>query len=116
MQPVSRMGQRWIDRIPRSCSWVRLHDRSWFLIVYLLIVTVLTFYVVYSLWSAQPRVAEGRVPATNCVPGASPVLSNLYPEWVNVGSTASDVLILGCGFTTATQVKFNGTLHSALLV
>ena len=90
--------------------------RSWFLIVYLLIVTVLTFYVVYSLWSAQPRVAEGRVPATNCVPGASPVLSNLYPEWVNVGSTASDVLILGCGFTTATQIKFNGTLHSALLV
>ena len=44
------------------------------------------------------------------------MLTNLYPEWINVGSTVSDVLILGCGFTAATQVKFNGTQHASLFV
>ena len=96
--------------VPMSPSSTR------FLIGYLLIATSLTFYLVYSLWSAQPQIAAGRVPMPVCGASAGPMLSNLYPEWVNVGSTASDVLILGCGFTTETHVKFNGAQHSALFV
>ena len=83
---------------------------------YLLLVTVLTFYVVYSLWSAQPQSAAGQVPVPKCTSGDAPVLSNLYPDRVSVGSTLSDFLIIGCGFTLKTQVKFNGTLHAALFV
>ncbi len=86
-----------------------------FLIGYLLITTALTFYVVFSLWSAQPR--ADRVEAPKCSAGTTgPVLLDLYPNRVNVGSTASDVLIRGCGFPPATQVKFNGAQHPARVV
>lgn len=88
---------------------------SWFLIGYLLAATILTSYLIYSLWSAQPWVASGQVPVPKCTNGV-PMLSNLYPERVSVGATVSDFLIIGCGFTATTQVKFNGTQHAALFV
>ena len=86
-----------------------------FLAGYLLFATTLTGYTIFSLWSAQPRVATGQVPAPDCSGALKPILSGLYPEWVNVGST-SDVLLLGCHFAATTQVKFNGTQHAALFV
>jgi len=88
---------------------------SRFLLGYLLAAMALALYVVCSLWSAQPRAATGRVPTPACTVGASG-LANLYPEWVNVGSAAPDILILGCGFAATTQVKFNGAPHPALFV
>jgi hypothetical protein len=86
------------------------------LIFYLLIATVLSFSLIYSLWSAEPRVAAGKVPVPNCDGRPGPALTNLYPEFVNVGATAPDVLIIGCGFPPATTVKFNGTQHPFLYV
>jgi len=88
----------------------------WFLTGYLLVATVLTSYMIYSLWSARPRNTPGQTPTPKCTAGAGPVLSNLYPDRVGVGSTLSDFLIIGCAFTSTTQVKFNGTQHAALFV
>jgi len=90
--------------------------RTRFLVVYLLVATTLTFYAVYSLWPAQPQIAPSHVPAPACAAAAGPALSSLYPPSLSVGSTVSNILILGCGFTTATQVKVNGTQRSAVFV
>lgn len=87
-----------------------------FLAGYLLLVTLLTGYVIYSLWSAKPRVPAGPVPTPDCAKAAGPVLTGLYPEWVDVGSTTADLLVLGCQFSSATLVKINGAQRPALLV
>jgi hypothetical protein len=87
-----------------------------FLTGYLLVATMLTSYLVYSLWSAQLRASAGQPAVPKSTPAAARVLSALYPDRVSVGSTLSDFLIIGSGFTVNTQVKFNGTQHAALLV
>ena len=87
---------------------------SWFLLVYLLIVSILSAYLTYSLWA--PRVVPGPPPVPKCSANAAPVLTNLYPAVVSAGSTLSDFLIIGCGFPSSVQVKFNGTQHPALFV
>ena len=89
--------------------------RIWVLISYLLLVTVLTCWVMYSLWSAQARIEPAKASSPDCSGKSTPVLTGLFPERVGVGDTLSDFLIIGCGFTSATQVKFNGTQHPALL-
>lgn len=86
---------------------------------YLLIVTVLTSCAILSVWFVEPRLATDSVPPPPaCAEGANPVLSSpsLYPDQIYVGSTAADVLVLGCHFTQTTQVKFNGAPHPALFV
>lgn len=90
--------------------------RSWLLTAYLLIATVFTSYMVYSLWSARLGIIGGQNPGPKCSADAGPLLSNLYPDRVSVGSTLSDFLIIGCAFTSTTQVKFNGIQHAALFV
>jgi hypothetical protein len=83
-----------------------------FLTGYLLGATILALYLVYSLWSAEPVVDRGDVPKMDCGGATTPVLKGLYPNRVDVGSTTSVVLILGCGFAQqTTQVKFNGAPH-----
>ena len=85
------------------------------LATYLLLATILTGYTIFSLWSAQPQAATGDVPQPSCDKATNPVLTNVYPESLYVGSTG-DVLLLGCRFPATTQVKFNGTQHAALVV
>jgi len=87
-----------------------------FLIFYLIIATVLSFYTVYGLWSAQPKVAADSIQTPDCTPPVVAKLTGINPRLVNVGSSGSDVLIVGCGFLPTTQVKFNGTLHPSLVV
>jgi hypothetical protein len=87
---------------------------TWFLTVYLLVATLLSCWLVYSLWSAQPT-AAGQPPVPTCDPKAGAKLSALHPDNVTVGSTVS-FLIIGCVFTPGTQVKFNDTPHEALYV
>jgi hypothetical protein len=93
---------------------------SRFLTGYLLIATVVTIYLVYSLWSAQPCPPEaGTPPAPDCpagAPAANPELRSLHPKSAYVGSAGSDAVIIGCGLTQATQVKVNGALHPALFL
>lgn len=89
---------------------------KWFWITYLLVPIVLTSHIIYTLWSPQPSITAGQVPVPKCVESAGTVLYSLYLERVRVGSTLSDFLITGCGFTVATQVKFNGTQHAAHFV
>lgn len=86
---------------------------AWALTAYLLVATVLSCCLVYSLWSAKSKAEpdEAPKPPKEC---ANTVLSNLYPEKITNGSTVSDFLIIGCGFTPTTKVKFNGTPHAAL--
>jgi hypothetical protein len=90
--------------------------RSWFLTGYLLAVVLLTAYLVCSLWSARASITVGQIPVPKCATNGNALLSNLYPDKVSVGSSSSDFLIVGCGFSSTTQVKFNGTQHAALFV
>lgn len=86
----------------------------WALTVYLLAATVLSCWIVYSLWSAQPEAPSDQVPqpTADC---SQPVLPKLYPTKITLGSTVSDFLIIGCGFDAKTKVKFNGAPHAALV-
>ena len=86
-----------------------------FLVGYLLIATVLSLYLVYALWAAQPNVETSKAPEPACGAGASPALTDIYPTRVNVGSTGN-IWLLGCGFTNTMQVKFDATQHAALFV
>ena len=87
---------------------------------YLLLFTILTCYLIVSLWGAsmQPRVATVSEPQCPKPTGTStgPALSQLYPNQVVVGSTTTDILVLGCNFTSTTTVKFNGTPRPFLFV
>src|SRR5678816_2200398 len=97
-----------------TSSQIHMRDRSVrFLVGYLIIAAALSFYMVYTLWSAKPGIAAGQVPGLTCAPGASQALTDIYPAQVDVGAT-TDVLLLGCGFTNPI-VKFNTTQHAALL-
>jgi hypothetical protein len=90
---------------------------SRFLTGYLLLATVVTIYLVYSLWSAQPCPPEaGSPPAPDCSSAAGPTLVSLHPKSAYVGSAGSDAVIIGCALTQSTQVKVNGALHPALFL
>lgn len=88
---------------------------TWFLVVYLLLASCLSFYVAYSLWDAKPLTAPGSARTPDCLTGLTARLTNINPNPVDVGSSP-DVLLMGCEFAQSTVVKFNGTQHQALIV
>lgn len=83
------------------------------LTLYLSGCVLLSFYMVYALWSAQPLGVSGPMPPPGCTQGTAPTLSHIYPLSIPVG-TAQDLWLVGCGFTEKTQVKLNGAPHQAL--
>jgi hypothetical protein len=100
--------------IAQTATQTEMDSKSaWALTAYLLVATVLSCCLVYSLWSAKSRAEPDQAPPPpkECTNTA---LSNLYPDKITIGSTVSDFLIIGCGFTSATTVKFNGAPHAAL--
>jgi len=100
--------------IAQTATHTEMDSKSaWALTAYLLVATVLSCCLVYSLWSAQSKAEPDQVPQPpkECT---NTVLSNLHPDKITIGSTVSDFLIIGCGFTSAAKVKFNGAPHAAL--
>ena len=93
-------------------------ERRWvvFLSIYLLAASLLSLYFIYSLWSAE-RPALSAPPSFSCAASssASPSLFGISPTSVSTGS-ASDVLVLGCGFTSSTQISLNGAPHASLFL
>lgn len=87
----------------------------WFLIVYLLVVTVLSCWVVYSLWSA-PQSTEGKPPKPDCTKLTSPTLTNLYPDQISLGSQVTNLLSIGCKLPERATVRFNGAQRAAIYV
>lgn len=84
--------------------------------VYLLASTILTVYAVFTLWSAQSKLANtGPAPVPICGGIGAPRLTNLYPIKVAVNS-AVDLTIGGCLFPASTTVKLNGAPHQAAVV
>jgi len=101
---------------PKNDKAVPMSDRSVIsLAVYLLAIVVLSFYLVYALWSAQPQAEMGPVPAPDCKAVTAPAFAQVYPARVAVGG-AQDVWVIGCGFTGKTQVKINAAAHQALFM
>jgi hypothetical protein len=79
------------------------------LISYLLAVTIMSAYLIVTLW--QRQVPASDPPQPNCSKVTSPILTDIYPERVTVGS-AGNVWLVGCGFTLDTKVKANGAPRS----
>ena len=82
---------------------------------YLLAVTVLSGYMISSLWSPERRGNTGTFPAPNCTEIKTPKLTNVYPFPISA-STATDIWLVGCNFPSTTVVKVNGVEHQPLLV
>jgi hypothetical protein len=85
------------------------------LALYLSGFALLSFYMVYALWSAQLVATTGPVPSPDCSKTTAPALTHIYPLRIPVGAS-QDVWLVGCGFTDKTQVKFNGAPHQALFL
>jgi hypothetical protein len=88
-----------------------------FIAIYLVLATVLSGSLVYSLWSAPIKVSppeSAKTPADMCKKDLKG-LARLIPNALAVGS-AGDVQVLGCGFTKDTAVRFNGTKHSIVYI
>lgn len=93
-----------------------MSDRSvrW-LTVYLVAMALLSFHMVFALWSAEPQVEAGRIPQPDCGGAAGPAFTEVYPARVTAGA-AQEIWIAGCGFTDKTQVKINAAAFHPLLV
>src|SRR6266852_3857730 len=87
-----------------------------FLASYLLLWTILTGYLIFSLWSARPRLATSQSTAPDCTEFTKPKLTAFNPASVSTGSTVADILVLGCQFTPSTQVKLNGSQRAAVFI
>jgi len=77
------------------------------LAIYLLLVTILSGYMIISLWSSQRQAETGPLPAADCRTDSSSKSLRLHPASVGVGGVG-DIYLVGCGFTDATVAKVNG--------
>lgn len=106
----------------------RSMNRLWVIIftLYLIVTTFVNGYFVYSLWSLEPKVLPTDLGAQTaddrCKNGSAntkePIkaaLTQILPDAVAINSP-SEIRIIGCGFSSATQVMFNGSKHSSLFV
>ena len=74
---------------------------------FLLVVTVLTGFADYSLWSSRPT--NDSIPAQNCGGVSAPIVKGVYPARLDVGSSTG-ILLQGCSFPSdpPVKVKING--------
>ena len=86
----------------------------WFLAGYLLAFSILAVLAIVSLWAPESSLQLGKPPAPACDQAAGPKVTSVFPDRLALGSTFSDLQIVGCGFSPATQVRFNGTQRAVL--
>jgi hypothetical protein len=90
------------------------------LLGYLLILTAISIYAVFGLWAAEPQDASN-VPKnepSSCGPDAQlpPEIRDLDPEQVYLGSSRSNIRILGCHLNPTDKVTFNGLVRDSQYV
>jgi len=81
-----------------------------FLVVYLVLFTLVTTYAVQTLWQADPQLPMQVPPSeptcADVKSDAGPVIKDLDPAKLMIGTERTDILVLGCNFVDGDQVSF----------
>ena len=86
-----------------------------FLVVYLVLFTLATTYAVQTLWQADPQlpmqVPPGEPTCGDVKPDAGPVIKDLDPAKLMIGTERTDILVLGCNFVDGDRVSFGSEIR-----
>jgi len=108
---------------PRLTSDPKGRMQLWkatFLVVYLVLCTLVTVYAVETLWQAEPQlpmqVPPNEPTCSDVKPDAGPVIKDLAPSKLMIGTDTTSILVLGCNFVIGDQVSFGAEKRLAKFV